>query len=167
MYKKIQEWATNHSINAIRPTYAWVSLSFYLIHLLSFYRWSAVVRGAVVKGLQGDTNVVATRKNRRHYGTAISTTFDPRKHRESDSFIDKYDGRKLAGCQIDWLLKQGRDLPTSGTAHAKISIRAAFWLDEKRECYLELRASNNTKAPKRSVDSVCTSTFGFTHCTDT
>ncbi|KAG9203698.1 hypothetical protein G6514_002309 [Epicoccum nigrum] len=110
MYKKIQEWATNHGTKAIRPTYA----------------WSAVVRGAVTKGLQGDMSVVASRKNRRHYGIVITRPFKSDEHLESDSYINIYDGTKRADHQMKWLLKQGRDLPTSeaATPRSKFTMRS-------------------------------------------
>ncbi|KAF3035359.1 hypothetical protein E8E11_002700 [Didymella keratinophila] len=141
MFKKIHEWAVAHQVKAVRPNYV----------------WSAVVRGAVVKGLQGDkTNIVATRKNRRHYGTSVAEVFDSRKHSESDAYFDQYNGTKRANNQMEWLLKQGKDLPTSGAAHAKLSMCTSFWLNEKRESSLTLRASNNTKTPKRLDSGVFT-----------
>jgi hypothetical protein len=96
------------------------------------------------------------RKNRRHYGTPVSPIFNARKHNESDSYIDPYDGMERANNQMNWLLKKGKDLPSSGPAHAKIIMKKSFWLDEKRDCYLELRASNNANAPNRSVHTVRT-----------
>jgi hypothetical protein len=116
--------------------------------------WSAVVRGAVVFSLQGNTNTVTQRKNRRHYGVGTSRKFDPKKHDEIDAFIDEYDGVKRAAYQMDWLLKQGKDLPTSGAAHAILDMFDGFWPNEKRVTQLALRASNNVKAPKTSTHKV-------------
>lgn len=56
---------------------------------------------------------------------------------------------------MNWLLKQGQNLPTSGTAHAKISMCAHFWLTEERTSTLRLEASDRARAPKRSVEAVC------------
>jgi hypothetical protein len=118
-----------------------------------------VVRGAVAKALQGDVNIIATRKNRRHYGTSCNHVFDASIHKESDAYVDEYDGVKRAENQMDWLLKQGKDLPTPGAAHAKIDMNTNFWLGEKRQCWLELRACNKSKAPRRSCDNVGASIY--------
>ncbi|OSS55021.1 hypothetical protein B5807_01121 [Epicoccum nigrum] len=122
-----------------------------MLGLLNMCSWSAVIRGAVVFSLQGNTNTVTQRKNRRHYGVGTSRKFDPKKHDEIDAFIDEYDGVKRAAYQMDWLLKQGKDLPTSGAAHAILDMFDGFWPNEKRVTQLALRASNNVKAPKTST----------------
>lgn len=119
-------------------------------------RWSAVTRGAVAKGLEGESRIVAKRKNRRHYGTGVHRTFVKGVHMEKDAYICKYSGEKRARNQIDWLLNMGQDLPTSGPAHIKIPMSTKFWPSEKRGCSLRLEASNRTRAPKRSIDPVRT-----------
>ncbi|KKY34570.1 putative hsp70 protein [Diaporthe ampelina] len=52
----------NSSIEVMQPVYA----------------WTAVVRGAVLRGLEG--NMVISRKARMHYGTSYATVFDEHKH---------------------------------------------------------------------------------------
>jgi len=42
------------------------------------YAWTAVVRGAVQRGLEG--SIVANRRSRLHYGTSYATVFDETKH---------------------------------------------------------------------------------------
>ena len=42
------------------------------------YAWTAVVRGAVIRGLEG--GVVMSRRSRMHYGTSYATIFDQQKH---------------------------------------------------------------------------------------
>lgn len=50
--------------------------------------WTAVVRGAVLHGL--DTrDLVASRKARRHYGTLVTHYWDPRIHDEEDKYWDE------------------------------------------------------------------------------
>ncbi|KAK7453619.1 hypothetical protein Landi51_03559 [Colletotrichum acutatum] len=46
------------------------------------YAWTAVVRGAVLRGLEG--NMVISRKARYHYGTSYATVYDEEKHSVSD-----------------------------------------------------------------------------------
>lgn len=125
----------------------------------NFHRWSAVARGAVAKGLEGETKVVAARKNRRHYGIITRRDFKDGTHKEEDATCCAYTGVKRALNQMNWLLKQGQNLPTSGPAHAKTAMHSYFWLGEERTTTLRLQASDCEEAPKRSIDAVCTCTF--------
>ncbi|KAH4005899.1 hypothetical protein HBI56_097520 [Parastagonospora nodorum] len=119
------------------------------------HAWSAVARGAAVKGLEvqkGAKNVVANRKCRRYYGTPKASPFDASKHREIDAHRNPHTGNKMANHQMEWLLKKGQTLSTSKPAHAKCTLNLHFWPSEKRETTLNLLASNETKAPQLSVD---------------
>ncbi|KAJ2905254.1 Hsp70 family protein [Zalerion maritima] len=53
---------TGNSIEVMQPVYA----------------WTAVVRGAVLRGLEG--NMVISRRARMHYGTSYATVYDEEKH---------------------------------------------------------------------------------------
>ena len=46
--------------------------------------WTAVVRGAVLRGLAGDVAAVQTRLSRRHYGVIHDARFDPAKHDQNE-----------------------------------------------------------------------------------
>ncbi|SPQ27368.1 2cfcd31d-971b-4c83-a73a-d7a505bce594 [Thermothielavioides terrestris] len=48
------------------------------------YAWTAVVRGAVLRGLEG--NMVISRKARMHYGTSYATVYDETKHSVSERY---------------------------------------------------------------------------------
>ncbi|KAH6865782.1 hypothetical protein BKA58DRAFT_413432 [Alternaria rosae] len=138
MYEKIKTFAAScNGLETFKPNYA----------------WSAVVRGAAAKGLEGEKrNTIKTRKCRRFYGTSYSAEFLARKHKESDSYIDSYDGIKRVSNQMSWLLTTGQDLPTSKEIHAKGRFTADFWAREKRETELILFASDSPTAPARSDD---------------
>lgn len=62
--------------------------------ILTIHRWSAVARGAVLRGLEGGI-YVSSRKARRHYGTYFCSDFvfgsDPQKN----LMYSKYTGRPL------------------------------------------------------------------------
>ncbi|XPS69306.1 hypothetical protein M3J09_001584 [Ascochyta lentis] len=133
MSRKITEFVENNDLQAIRPAYP----------------WSAVARGAVCKGLKGNTDAVTNRKCRRHYGTDCSIAFDKTMHKEAESFICCFDGSKKASGQMYWLLKRGNDLATSKTSHAKLPFRTDFWPGEKREMELSLYSSDESSAPIR------------------
>jgi len=48
------------------------------------HAWTAVVRGACLRGLEG--SIVVNRRARWHYGTSYATVFDPKKHPLSDRY---------------------------------------------------------------------------------
>lgn len=48
------------------------------------HAWTAVVRGACLRGLEG--SIVVNRRARWHYGTSYATVFDPQKHPLSDRY---------------------------------------------------------------------------------
>jgi len=112
MYSKVKAYAEANGLKTIRPAYA----------------WSAIVRGATAKGLEGDGRpIIKNRKCRRHYGTACSLHFISGQHREADSFICAFDNVKKAGKQISWLLKKGQDLSTAEMPHGKAPMYCRFW----------------------------------------
>lgn len=117
--------------------------------------WSAVVRGAVIKGLEGGSAAITKRKCRRFYGTSCSQIFRPGVHDESDSYIDEYDGRKRAMGQMEWLLKKGQDLDTSEASHAELDLAAHFWPHETtRIAVSRLLVYNGDEAPASSDSNV-------------
>jgi len=66
--------------------------------------WTAVVRGAVMRGLEGE--MVRSRKVARNYGHSYSVAFVKGLHSESDSYIDKYDGTLRYRGQMSWCVKK-------------------------------------------------------------
>ena len=73
--------------------------------------WTAVVRGALMKGLSqlAPTTArvkVASRTARKHYGTEIMSRYDSSKHIKSTSFWDEYDG-ELKVYDMSWFITKG------------------------------------------------------------
>ena len=73
--------------------------------------WTAVVRGALMKGLsQMEPTTarvkVASRTARKHYGTEIMSRFDPIKHLRGASFWDDFDG-ELKVYDMSWFITKG------------------------------------------------------------
>jgi hypothetical protein len=64
--------------------------------------WSAVVRGAASRGLEGA--VVRNRKARRHYGISVYRKFDPSVDDESDIYICPFTRDKLKSGYVQWLV---------------------------------------------------------------
>lgn len=114
-----------------------------------------MVRGAAAKGLEGDGRApIMNRKCRRNYGTSCNMLFEAGRHRESDSFISSYTGEKRAGSQMSWLVKKGQDLSTSEMSHASHEFGHNIWRGDSRKTYVDLLASDQDRAAKRSTDKV-------------
>ncbi|UPX15290.1 uncharacterized protein EKO05_0005744 [Ascochyta rabiei] len=137
MYEKIKAFAKLNGLQAIRPANA----------------WSAVVRGAAAKGLEGDGRKhIKNRKCRRNYGTECSRPFDAKQHKEIDAYICPFSGQKKARDQMAWGLKKGQDLSTSEVSHASTTFGQHIWVGNKRHSSIELMASDADKPATRASD---------------
>jgi hypothetical protein len=64
------------------------------------YAWTAVVRGAVLRGLEG--NMVISRKARMHYGTSYATVYDEEKHSVSERYWSPLWERWMVSDRMQW-----------------------------------------------------------------
>ncbi|KAI1093758.1 actin-like ATPase domain-containing protein [Rostrohypoxylon terebratum] len=64
------------------------------------YAWTAVVRGAVLRGLEG--NMVISRKARMHYGTSYATVYDEEKHTVSERYWSPLWERWMVSDRMQW-----------------------------------------------------------------
>uniref|UniRef100_A0A8H7NNW6 Uncharacterized protein n=1 Tax=Bionectria ochroleuca TaxID=29856 RepID=A0A8H7NNW6_BIOOC len=87
--KSIEE---NASIEVMQPVYA----------------WTAVVRGAVLRGLEG--NMVISRKSRMHYGTSYATVYDEDKHSVSERYWSPLWERWMVSDRMQWHIAKGEPL---------------------------------------------------------
>jgi hypothetical protein len=71
--------------------------------------WSAVVRGAVMHGIEKSSrpNVVYMKTCPRSYGIVLNETFKGSKFRSEDLCADSITGEAQAQGQITWLVKKG------------------------------------------------------------
>ncbi|ORY64115.1 uncharacterized protein BCR38DRAFT_343069 [Pseudomassariella vexata] len=83
------ELAENGSIEVMQPVYA----------------WTAVVRGAVLRGLEG--NMVISRKARMHYGTSYATVYDEDKHNVSERYWSPLWERWMVSDRMQWHIAKG------------------------------------------------------------
>ncbi|KAL5404077.1 hypothetical protein PMIN04_012661 [Paraphaeosphaeria minitans] len=136
MYTKIKQFAEANNLKTIRPAYA----------------WSAVVRGATAKGLEGDGRApIRNRKCRRHYGTLCHQTFIAGYHSEHEAYICQFTGSKMAKGQVSWLLKKGQSLSSTETPHAKLQMSCYFWRHEIRKMDVDLQATDVDRAPNKKT----------------
>ncbi|KAK3304585.1 uncharacterized protein B0T15DRAFT_558433 [Chaetomium strumarium] len=64
------------------------------------YAWTAVVRGAVLRGLEG--NMVISRKARMHYGTSYATVYDETKHSVAERYWSPLWERWMVSDRMQW-----------------------------------------------------------------
>jgi hypothetical protein len=80
------------------------------------YAWTAVVRGAVLRGLEG--NMVISRKSRMHYGTSYATVYDEDKHAVSERYWSPLWERWMVSDRMQWHI-------------AKVSRQPRFFITEE------------------------------------
>lgn len=76
--------ATQQSVEVLQPLHA----------------WTAVVRGAVLRGVEG--SLVEKRRSRWHYGTSYATVFDEAKHPMSDRYWSPLWERWMVADRMQW-----------------------------------------------------------------
>ncbi|KAL9947027.1 hypothetical protein D7B24_005666 [Verticillium nonalfalfae] len=69
------------------------------------YAWTAVVRGAVLRGLEG--SMVISRKARMHYGTSYATVYDDEKHSVSERYWSPLWERWMVSDRMQWHIAKG------------------------------------------------------------
>ncbi|KYK58469.1 hypothetical protein DCS_05485 [Drechmeria coniospora] len=72
------------------------------------YAWTAVVRGAVLRGLEG--NMVISRKSRMHYGTSYATVYDEEKHSVSERYWSPLWERWMVSDRMQWHIAKAEAL---------------------------------------------------------
>ena len=83
------------------------------------YAWTAVVRGAVLRGLEG--NMVISRKSRMHYGTSYATVYDEAKHSVTERYWSPLWERWMVSDRMQWhIAKVALPLPPSSLNKKKI-----------------------------------------------
>jgi hypothetical protein len=77
------------------------------------YAWTAVVRGAVLRGLEG--SMVISRKARMHYGTSFATVYDQEKHTTGERYWSPLWERWIVSDRMQWHI-------------AKVSFSPGLWI---------------------------------------
>ncbi|OAA67495.1 Hsp70 family chaperone [Cordyceps fumosorosea ARSEF 2679] len=72
------------------------------------YAWTAVVRGAVLRGLEG--NMVISRKSRMHYGTSYATVYDEKEHAVSERYWSPLWERWMISDRLSFFVSKGESL---------------------------------------------------------
>ncbi|KAG6060631.1 hypothetical protein E4U17_003803 [Claviceps sp. LM77 group G4] len=119
------------------------------------YAWTAVVRGAVLRGLEG--SMVVSRRSRMHYGTSYATVYDEGKHALGERYWSPLWERWMVSNRMQWHIAKGDALsPLEPIAfHYTRNFRPGQSLivtDDLLAC----EADDPPKAFTRDLTHVCT-----------
>ena len=142
LYQRIQTWAYQYNIQVIQPREA----------------STAIVRGAVIRGLEPKTGPQKTevvRKARRSYGVLINQPFIEGKHLQEDAWREPETGLLLAKNQVSWFIRRNQAMTDESTFRHTF-VRNFRTLCPWKDC---LVSSTKEVAPQRWEDGV------VKHCT--
>ncbi|THX76795.1 hypothetical protein D6D04_06638 [Aureobasidium pullulans] len=120
--------------------------------------WTAVVRGAVLTGLERD--LVAIRKARRHYGVVVTQRYDPSKHSRKNRYVCAYTQEIRANNQMMWHVVRGQDMPSD--TPILLELGQDFWpneevdIDETEIIVSEADEPPNEYEPSGDMRVLCT-----------
>jgi len=125
--------------------------------------WTAVVRGAVLRGLE-NKDIVSSRKARRHYGTVMTQHWDPLVHEERDKYWDDLTETWRANNQFVWFVKKGETME-SGKAVLKDvcsdnEIRGIARTSKLYFCDADIAPTVYRAGPSQPVKRLCTVKIG-------
>lgn len=121
------------------------------------YAWTAVVRGAVLRGVEG--SVVEKRKSRYHYGTSYATVFDETKHPVSDRYWSPLWERWMVSDRMQWHIAKGT--PISADTPISFHYTRNFRPGQSLVVEDDLIACETDSAPEafdKTLTNVCTLT---------
>ena len=106
--------------------------------------WTAVVRGAVLRGLEG-VEMVTNRKARRHYGISMRTTYDPARHSSLAKTWCERQERFVADGDMRWYIQKGQTV--SSTEPVVFPFHRIFEIDAEKTVTEDLTISDADIAP--------------------
>ncbi|KAK3721826.1 hypothetical protein LTR37_002992 [Vermiconidia calcicola] len=106
--------------------------------------WTAVVRGAVLRGLEG-TELVVSRKSRRHYGIVMREYFTPGIHPVSCKEWDTLKEVWMADNRMRWFIEKGQTV--SSAEPVLFSFTSDFTFAQNKAMTQELIVCDDEVAP--------------------
>jgi len=121
--------------------------------------WTAVVRGAVIRGLEG--SIATVRRSRFHYDVQSDSVWQARKHAGLEHYYDELDEVNRVSYHMDWFLAKGTAVTEQNSVHV-VRLSMTYTEAEMRnigDSTDELYAYRTTAAPiiydETSVVEVC------------
>ncbi|KAJ8607344.1 hypothetical protein MRB53_040362 [Persea americana] len=87
--------------------------------------WTAVVRGAVMRGLEQEVESVKSRVLRSHYGVKCDAPFDEKKHPLSSRVLGSVNGEFRATDAMEWFFPKGATVAAEQTHSLTMSLHFA------------------------------------------
>ncbi|KAI9821960.1 MAG: hypothetical protein M1827_002542 [Pycnora praestabilis] len=159
LFKRVSAWANQYDIQVIQPRDA----------------STAIVRGAVLKGLEpkvGPAKTEVVRRARRNYGVPTAQLFVTGKHEEREAYVDAHTGLKLARNQISWFIRKNQ--PMADDEHFTYAFTRHFkslvpWKDTLVSSTLDVPPTRWDPSPTDTASSPTTTTASketvHKHCT--
>ncbi|KAI6845763.1 actin-like ATPase domain-containing protein [Hortaea werneckii] len=131
--------------------------------------WTAVVRGAVLRGLEG-AELVLNRKARRHYGVRTSHCFKPNKHPAHLKYWEDSTKRWMVTDQMRWYIDKGKTVSSTDPVLFPFVYNVSSYeemSDTRREpliaCDSDHRPSTFSDQPGSDTKAICTMLVNFAH----
>ncbi|KAK4554208.1 hypothetical protein LTR86_008736 [Recurvomyces mirabilis] len=117
--------------------------------------WTAVVRGAVLRGLEQDDTVLS-RIARRNYGVIYNTDFDPEVHDDSLRAWSRFYECWQATNQMQWFIRTGQTV--SSSSPITFGYRRSFFAQDNRIVQSSLVYCDLDQAPSTFSNAVGSAT---------
>lgn len=134
LFARLQAWARAHApLAVLQPRNA----------------WTAVVRGAIIRGLQGDT--VAARMARRWYGVVHDARWDPARHAQDERQWHELRCEWVVRNRVQWYIRRGDVVRPSAALSFPFyrTIAAADIAGDAHALRTELWVCDDEAAPAR------------------
>lgn len=119
--------------------------------LIIFYRWSAVVKGAVLYGME-----IANHKNStqmipspRSYGYVANQTYSKRMHDARDIYTNPFTNQVMARSQFDWFVLKGDLLLADENHEIEKTLTWDFQENDRKVCSVRLFEYLDDNLPDR------------------
>ncbi|KAK5129421.1 hypothetical protein LTR08_003277 [Meristemomyces frigidus] len=122
--------------------------------------WTAVVRGAVLRGLEG-AELILNRKSRRHYGVQCRPLFDARVHSASNKVWDDNTEQWLANNHMAWYINKGDTVSSTEPilfpfySTASMNMNSTLSIHELIVCDDDVAPSTFDKNPGSATQVMC------------
>src|SRR5277367_128079 len=98
------------------------------MEILTVSRWTAVVRGAVIHGIEklDNRNLTIMKSCPRSFGIMLSQAYKASRHDSRDCYTDAFTNRTMANGQLIWLIRKGDLLLSNERKEAEELITFTF-----------------------------------------
>jgi hypothetical protein len=123
---------------------------------LIFHSWTAVVRGAVVMGIEKDRNINRTTMAtcEKNYGIRLATAFSLVDNDRDDLFVDPITKIPMALGQMRWLFKKGDVILSNQSREEHQTFVVQFKEQGTKSGEIPIYTYADEDVPERSMDGM-------------